>query len=248
MSRFLRVQMIVVLFFVLLLLQGCVAPTPPPSEDDITGASVETTNDPDVTTSTSSTETLDSPNQVLNNSNPLNVTSQARSTLGTNGPPRSYEMTSSSEPPTVNEHKGTKTSWEALRAKVVGEINEHQRQIQQLNLKLQLVDQIATRLELTTKAVFQKGQAIVADFAIENPTTYALKDISIACAQIAPTGTIISSFTETIYAIVDANATQTFERVELDQLHKQTQALNCEIKNFTVHTPSTNLSQSQSPS
>lgn len=133
------------------------------------------------------------------------------------------------------EHKGTKTSWEALRAKVTGEINEHQRQIQQLNLKLQLIDQIANKLELTTKAHFRKGHLIVVDFVIENPTTYALKDISISCDQIAPTGTKISTHTETLYAIVETNATQSFEGVELDQLHKQTQSLNCEIKNFTVH-------------
>ncbi|MGB0911572.1 MAG: hypothetical protein ACPGYT_14510 [Nitrospirales bacterium] len=136
----------------------------------------------------------------------------------------------------ILEHTGTKTSWEALRVKVTQEIDDHQRHIQQLNLKLQLIDQIATKLELTTKAQLRKNHSILADFAITNPTTYALKDISISCDQIAPTGTKISTHSETIYAIVDANATQSFAGVELDQLHKQTKSLNCEIKNFTVHT------------
>ena len=142
-----------------------------------------------------------------------------------------------SETPSYVEHKGAKTLWETLRRTTLEEIDAHQKKIQELNLKLQLIDQIATRLDLTTRARLQQGHPILASFTIDNPTTYALKDISITCDQIAPTGTKIKTHTETIYAIVEATATRTFEGIELGKPHRQTTSLNCEIKNFTVHTP-----------
>lgn len=142
-----------------------------------------------------------------------------------------------SEIPSYVEHQGTKTLWETLRRTTLEEIDVHQKKIQELNLKLQLIDQIATRLDLTTRARLQQGHPILASFTIDNPTTYALKDVSIACDQMAPTGTTIKTHTETIYAIVEATATRTFEGIELGKPHRQTTALNCEIKNFTVHTP-----------
>ncbi len=86
-----------------------------------------------------------------------------------------------SQPPsTVETHKWTKTRLKTFRAQVTEKLKVHQEHIQQLNLKLQLIDHISSKLELTTTAYPREGQTIMADFVIDNPTTYVLKDITIS--------------------------------------------------------------------
>jgi hypothetical protein len=77
----------------------------------------------------------------------------------------------------------------------------------------------------------------LAEFSIENRTPYAIKDISITCDQIAPTGTIIQSHAETIYDIINPTTRSTYSPIPFGTKHRQTQSLQCQITNFTVHNP-----------
>ncbi len=160
------------------------------------------------------------------------------------------EAKASEEPPPVaspepsrqllGEFPGIKTKWELMRKKLEGEIQEHNRKTQELQGKLQLMDQIIQNVEFTTTAFLEENQTLAAEFSIENRTPYAIKDISITCDQIAPTGTIIQSHTETLYHIIATKTRASYSPLSYGIKHPQTKTLKCQITNFTVHNPAPN--------
>ena len=135
------------------------------------------------------------------------------------------------------EFNGVKTKWEAMKQTLAGELEEQNRKVQALKLKLQLIEQIAQNVDFKTKAYVVSPYHLFAEFTLENHTPYAIKDISITCDQIAPTGTIITSQTETIYDIIKSQTRSSYIPLPYGIKHRQTQSLQCQITNFTVHNP-----------
>jgi len=137
------------------------------------------------------------------------------------------------------EFSGVKTKWEAMKQSLAEELEEQNRKVQELQVKLQLIEQIAQNVDFTTKAYVLNPSHLFAEFTLENHTPYAIKDISITCDQIAPTGTVITSHTETIYDIIKPQTQSSYIPLPYGIKHRQTQSLQCQITNFTVHNAST---------
>ena len=137
------------------------------------------------------------------------------------------------------EFVGVKTKWEEMKQQLVNQMQEHTRKTEELKVKLQLIEQIAEHVNFTTKAYVTQPNIFLAEFSIENRTAYAIKDLSITCDQIAPTGTIIQSHAETIYDIIKPTTRSTYAPIPFGTKHRQTQSLQCQITNFTVHNSQT---------
>jgi len=136
------------------------------------------------------------------------------------------------------EFAGVKTKWEDMKQQLAGQLQEQQQKTKELEVKLQLIEQIAEHVNFTIKAYVANPNVFLAEFTIENRTPYAIKDISITCDQIAPTGTIIQSHAETIYDIIKPTTRSTYSPIPFGTKHRQTQSLQCQITNFTVHNAS----------
>ena len=135
------------------------------------------------------------------------------------------------------EFLGVKTKWEEMKQQLADQLKEQEQKTNALKVKLQLIEQIAEHVNFTTKAYVVQQNVFLAEFSIENRTPYAIKDISITCDQIAPTGTIIQSHAETIYDIINPTTRSTYSPIPFGTKHRQTQSLQCQITNFTVHNP-----------
>jgi hypothetical protein len=75
---------------------------------------------------------------------------------------------------------------------------------------------------------------MMADFTIENPTAYTIKDIEITCTHYAASGTRIDSNTRTIYEIIPPKKTRTFKRFNMGFIHSQAQSSSCKIVDLKV--------------
>jgi hypothetical protein len=133
------------------------------------------------------------------------------------------------------EYSGVKTRWEEMKHQLEDQLQEQEQKTKALQVKLQLIEQIAEHVNFTTKAYVTQQSVLLAEFTIENRAPYAIKDISITCDQIAPTGTIIQSHAETIYDIIKPTTRSTYTPIPFGTKHRQTQSLQCQITNFTVH-------------
>jgi len=133
------------------------------------------------------------------------------------------------------EFPGVRIHWKERTQQLTIQLQEHERKKEELTMKLQLIEQVAEDMSFTTKAYVVQESSFLMEFTIENRASFALKDISITCDQIAPTGTIIQSHTETIYAIIQPSTRSAFSPIHYGNKHRQTQSLQCQIINFTVH-------------
>jgi len=117
------------------------------------------------------------------------------------------------------EYSGVKTKWEQMKNQLADQLKEQEEKTNALKVKLQLIEQIAEHVDFTTKAYVTRQNVFLAEFTIENRTPYAIKDISIACDQIAPTMAIIQSHTETIYAIIKPTTRSTYAPIPFGTKH-----------------------------
>jgi len=131
-----------------------------------------------------------------------------------------------------------KTKWEEMKQQLADQLKEQEQKTNALKVKLQLIEQFAEHVNFTTKAYVAQRNVFLVEFTIENRTPYAIKDISITCDQIAPTGTIIQAHAETIYDIINPTTRSTYSPIPFGTKHRQTQSLQCQITNFTLHNPS----------
>ena len=135
------------------------------------------------------------------------------------------------------EFPGVTTKWKEMKQQLADQLEQQERKTEKLKVKLQLIEQIAEYVNFTTKVYVARQNLFLAEFTIENPTPYAMKDISITCDQVAPTRAIIHSHTETIYDIIKPTTRSTYSPIPFGTKHRQTQSLQCQITNFTVHNP-----------
>jgi len=73
-----------------------------------------------------------------------------------------------------------------------------------------------------------------ADFTVQNPTEYNIKDIEITCTHSAKSGTKIDSNTRTIYDIVPSKETKVFRKFNMGFIHSQVSTSSCRIVDLKI--------------
>lgn len=80
----------------------------------------------------------------------------------------------------------------------------------------------------------ETGVILHENLTIKNDGPVAVKDITIKCNNIAPSGTVIDSNERTIYEVVPARKTRTFRDFNMGFINPQSSASSCEIKDLTI--------------
>lgn len=132
------------------------------------------------------------------------------------------------------EFPGVSNQWEERKKQLTIQLQEQSVKINELKVKLQLINQVAELVSFVTKATVNEHNDFLMAFTIENRAPFTIKDIAITCDQIAPTGAVIRSHTETIYDIIQSSTRSTYAPIPYGNKHRQTQSLQCQITNFTV--------------
>jgi hypothetical protein len=78
------------------------------------------------------------------------------------------------------------------------------------------------------------GNVMMANFTVRNNSPYDIKDLEIQCEHSAPSGTVIDSNTRTIYEIVKANSTRTFQGVSMGFIASQVAESGCHIVSLNL--------------
>ena len=136
------------------------------------------------------------------------------------------------------EFAGVSSQWEESKKQLTIQLKEQSQKLNELKVKLQLINQVTKLVNFVTKATVNEQNDFLMAFTIENRAPFAIKDISITCDQIAPTGAVIRSQTETIYNLIQSSTRSTFTPIPYGNRHRQTKSLQCQITNFTVENAS----------
>ncbi len=158
------------------------------------------------------------------------------------GSPPSTSPSPSRTEHVFGEFPGVSSQWEERKRQLTIQLQEQSVKINELKVKLQLINQVAELVNFITKATVNEQNDFLMAFTIENRAPFAIKDISITCDQIAPTGAVIKSHTETIYDLIKSSTRSTYTPIPYGNKHRQTQTLQCQITNFTVEKASTDIS------
>jgi hypothetical protein len=75
---------------------------------------------------------------------------------------------------------------------------------------------------------------MVADFTVENNSSYNIKDLEITCHHFAKSGTQIDSNTRTIYDVVKAHSTKKFMKFNMGFIHSQAAQSSCAVKDLSI--------------
>ena len=78
------------------------------------------------------------------------------------------------------------------------------------------------------------GSIMEADFTIQNPSNYTIKDIEVTCTHFANSGTEIDSNTRTIYESVPAKGKKVIKNFNMGFIHSQAKKTSCEIEDLVV--------------
>lgn len=78
------------------------------------------------------------------------------------------------------------------------------------------------------------GSIMEADFTIENPSNYAIKDIEVTCTHFANSGTEIDSNTRTIYESVPSRGKKVVKNFNMGFIHSQAKKTSCKIEDLEV--------------
>ncbi len=140
------------------------------------------------------------------------------------------------------EFPGVNSQWEERKKQLTLQLQEETKKINALKVQLQLINQVAELVNFVTRASVNEYNDFLMAFTIENRAPFAIKDISITCDQIAPTGTVITSHVETLYDMIKPSTRSTYTPIPYGHKHRQTQSLQCQITNFTVEKSSTDVS------
>ncbi|CAN5379593.1 hypothetical protein BH18ACI2_BH18ACI2_04990 [soil metagenome] len=78
------------------------------------------------------------------------------------------------------------------------------------------------------------GSIMEADFTIQNPSNYTVKDLEITCTHFANSGTKIDSNTRTIYETVPAKGKKVVKDFNMGFIHSQASKSSCEVTDLEV--------------
>jgi len=77
------------------------------------------------------------------------------------------------------------------------------------------------------------GSIMEASFTIKNELPISIKDVEITCKHSSPSGTYIDSNSRTIYEIIKAGRTRTFDKVNMGFIHSQASRSSCKVVGMT---------------
>jgi hypothetical protein len=78
------------------------------------------------------------------------------------------------------------------------------------------------------------GSVMEADFTIQNPTPYRVKDIEVTCTHYANSGTEIDSNTRTIYEAIEPKSKKVIKKFNMGFIHSQAAKSSCKITDLVV--------------
>jgi hypothetical protein len=78
------------------------------------------------------------------------------------------------------------------------------------------------------------GNIMEADFTIDNPTQYKIKDLEITCRHFAKSGTEIDSNTRTIYDFVEPKSKKVIKKFNMGFIHSQAEKSSCKIADLEI--------------
>jgi len=92
-------------------------------------------------------------------------------------------------------------------------------------------ERLAQRVKITSFEWSKDGfgTIMMASFTIKNYTDAAIRDIEIECNMVAPSGTQIGKVKHTIYDVIPANKTRTFDMVNMGFVDSQAKKTNCRV-------------------
>lgn len=85
------------------------------------------------------------------------------------------------------EFPGVSSQWEERKRQLTIQLQEQSVKINELKVKLQLINQVTEHVSFMTKASVDEQNDFLMEFTIENRAPFAINDIAITCDQIAPT-------------------------------------------------------------
>jgi|GEM_PF-748373 len=78
------------------------------------------------------------------------------------------------------------------------------------------------------------GSVMIADFTIQNPSNYAIKDLEVTCTHFASSGTKIDSNTRTIYELVPAKGKKIVKGFNMGMINSQASTSSCSVEDLVV--------------
>jgi hypothetical protein len=78
------------------------------------------------------------------------------------------------------------------------------------------------------------GTVMLARFSVHNSNPYAVKDIKIRCDLAGNSGTRIDSVQQTVFELIPANQTRTFEQVNMGFVRSQASKAVCGVASVTT--------------
>jgi hypothetical protein len=83
------------------------------------------------------------------------------------------------------------------------------------------------------------GSVMIADFKVQNPTPYRLKDLDIKCTNFGKSGTELDTNEKTVYDIIEPNSARLLKHVNMGFIHSQAASTSCEIVDLVIVTGAT---------
>ena len=78
------------------------------------------------------------------------------------------------------------------------------------------------------------GGVMIANFTIENPSKYPVKDIEITCTHFAKSGTKIDSNTRVIYDVIPPDGKKVFKNFNMGFIHSQAEGSSCKVTDLKI--------------
>ena len=78
------------------------------------------------------------------------------------------------------------------------------------------------------------GSVMEVDFRVINDSSIGIRDIEIQCDHYAKSGTKVDRNNRTIYEIVGAKTSRTFNKFSMGFIHEQAATTNCFVKRFSA--------------
>ena len=78
------------------------------------------------------------------------------------------------------------------------------------------------------------GTVMLATFGVHNGNQYAVKDVKIRCDLAGNSGTTIGSVQQTVFELIPANQTRTFEQVNMGFVRSQASKAVCGVASVTT--------------
>jgi hypothetical protein len=78
------------------------------------------------------------------------------------------------------------------------------------------------------------GTVMMADFKLQNPTPYRLKDFEVTCTSFGASGTEIDRNKKVIYEVIEPKSTKSLKHVNMGFVNTQAASTSCELTDLVI--------------